>query len=452
MPRDTNGIAKQPPSTRAVPLQPMKSADYNAVVDDLYNLQNEARPIAAGGTGQTDLHLPADKLGIRDAADPTKVVVFDVSPLGTGKTVVLSAPANDGAIALQADAARARLRTRAVNGAFQIAQENGYAVGTVNGYRPADNWWWYFGASGAAASVQRVQARSLNGSTEQLEHKTITAKTVLAANDNAAITTAIEGVNFADLEWGTPRAKALLVDFEMSAPAGTYSLHVSTMSANRNYATPFVVAADEAGLPIRRTVRIPGDTGGIWETGAAAAVVVDFVLAAGPSLTGATNTWGTAGTLAVAGQKNILDTAGATVRIADVGLYADNDNTGIAPKWQAPSLEETERWCLRYYWKIAGAAYVGICNGLFFNASSWTGIFTFPVTMRTAPQVAVSAQNGFETSGAAILQTTAMGVANPSNQNIRVQATVAGATAGQGAFLRFGASGGWLSFHARLLG
>lgn len=347
---------------------------------------------------------------------------------------------------------RARLRNRAVNPAFQMAQENGITLGTVNGYRPADNWWWYFVGSGGAASIQRVQARSLNGSLDQLEHKTVTAKPTLAANDNVILSTALEGSNVADFEWGTAKAKAMLVDFEVSAPAGTYSVHVSNLISNRNYITPFVVAANENGVPVRKTVKVPGDVNGTWDTGNAAAMVVDFVLAAGPSLVSTPNTWAAQVAMAGPGQKNILDTAGATVRIADVAIYPDLDGSGLVPRWEAPDLAETERWCHRYYWKLAGGPFVNLCNGMYFNSASWTGVFTFPVTMRAAPAVSVSAQNAFEAAGAAVFATTAMGVANPGTQTIRVQATVAGATAGQGAFLRFGSGGGWIAFSSRLLG
>lgn len=51
MPLNGGGTASRVPGTSAAPNQTIKSADYNAEMDDVYNILNTARPIAYGGTG-----------------------------------------------------------------------------------------------------------------------------------------------------------------------------------------------------------------------------------------------------------------------------------------------------------------------------------------------------------------------------------------------------------------
>ena len=51
MPRNGSGVMSKPSGTTAVPGTPIESAKFNAVVDDLIQDANFARPMTAGGTG-----------------------------------------------------------------------------------------------------------------------------------------------------------------------------------------------------------------------------------------------------------------------------------------------------------------------------------------------------------------------------------------------------------------
>ncbi len=80
MPR-TGGIYTAPAGTKGVPNTTIQSAPYNALIDDLVQDANAARPITAGGTGATNATDARTNLGALASADlltaPTKAVPVD---------------------------------------------------------------------------------------------------------------------------------------------------------------------------------------------------------------------------------------------------------------------------------------------------------------------------------------------------------------------------------------
>lgn len=93
MPR-TNGVYSPPAGTKGVPDTTIRSAPYNALVDDLTADANAARPITAGGTGATNATSARQNLGALASADilnaPTKTTPVDADG------VVITDSADDG--------------------------------------------------------------------------------------------------------------------------------------------------------------------------------------------------------------------------------------------------------------------------------------------------------------------------------------------------------------------
>lgn len=82
MPRNGSGVASKPAGTTAVTGTTIESAKFNSVVDDLYDLQNEARPIVVGGTGATTAAGARTNLGAQAAvkgADIASASTVDLS-------------------------------------------------------------------------------------------------------------------------------------------------------------------------------------------------------------------------------------------------------------------------------------------------------------------------------------------------------------------------------------
>ncbi|WP_273794152.1 hypothetical protein [Brucella intermedia] len=93
MPR-TNGVYTPPAGTKAAPNTTIRSAPYNALVDDLTADANAARPITAGGTGATNATKARENLGAIASADILAAPLKE-TPV-EGDTLVLLDSEDDG--------------------------------------------------------------------------------------------------------------------------------------------------------------------------------------------------------------------------------------------------------------------------------------------------------------------------------------------------------------------
>lgn len=88
MPMNGGGTSSRVPGTTAVPNQTIKSADYNAEIDDLYNILNTVRPLVYGGTGAATAVGAIDNLSTK-GADIASATTTDLSA-ATGDYVVVT--------------------------------------------------------------------------------------------------------------------------------------------------------------------------------------------------------------------------------------------------------------------------------------------------------------------------------------------------------------------------
>jgi hypothetical protein len=93
--------------------------------------------------------------------------------------------------------------------------------------------------------------------------------------------------------------------------------------------------------------------------------------------------------------------------------------------------------CQRYYWKVVpdGGSICGFGSGQFANSTTVNIIFSYPVSMRTAPTMAYGGTYNINGAGSAYAVSAITGYT--SSTYGRADFTVSGATAGQGA-------AGWL--------
>jgi hypothetical protein len=266
---------------------------------------------------------------------------------------------------------------RIVNGAMQHSQEWGTGGSSASGSYPADQWQHYV-VGPVVASVQATNALTPFGTGTSLASNVTTAKPSLAAGDYFYYRQPIEGYRVADLQFGTPSAKPVVLRFNAySAAAATYTARVLNGDGSRGYMSPFTVPAAQWTTIVKA---IPGDTAGTWAKTNAAGMLIDFAFAAGSTYTGGTaNAWQASPLVALPGTSNGVAVTGFNFQISDVGLYADPNNTGLPPPWVTPDYASELAACKRY-WHLIQIDMLGTAAA----ANHYLGAtYPFPVAMRT---------------------------------------------------------------------
>jgi len=246
----------------------------------------------------------------------------------------------------------AETRSRIVNGAMQISQENGNTTSTVSAFYGADQWLATFATTGTV-STGRAQAVTPNGSRNRYQVYVSAADASLAAGEYLFLQTNIEGIRLADFQWGSAAAKQAILRFGWKSPAGTYSISINNGSANRSYIANFTISAGQANTDTTQTFIIPGDVTGTWPSDTSRGMIIYFTMATGTTLQGVAG-WQAGNLIGTASNTNGLATLGNTFELYDVGLYLDPLATGIAPPWTMPDEAQELAACMRYWQKLTG--------------------------------------------------------------------------------------------------
>ena len=246
----------------------------------------------------------------------------------------------------------AQARNRLVNPAMQISQENGNAASAASSYYPADQFMTFFVTTGAIGS-DRYPAVTPNGSKYRLRVNVNTADASLAAGESAMVLTRIEGVRVADFGYGTAAARQAILRFGfLSTVAGTFAISLRNSAYNRSYVALFTITAGQVNTDTTQTFVIPGDVTGTWLTDTGVGIEVNIVLAAGSTYQGAGG-WQAGYFFGTSAMTNNL-AATASFQIFDVGLYLDDQNTGVPPPWVMPDEADELGACERYWQKSVG--------------------------------------------------------------------------------------------------
>jgi len=270
-------------------------------------------------------------------------------------------------------------KNRLINGNMTISQRNGTSAVTIDG--------------GASYTLDRYLCQdNTDGSYTVAQSSTaptgfINSLLVTITGTDSSLTTTqfgrivqrIEGLNIADLGWGTASAKTVTLSFWVrSSVTGTFSGTLVNDSGNRVYA--FTYTINSANTFEYKTITIAGDTSGTWLTTNGTGIELNLSIGAGPDRTVAAGSWGTSLAYAATGQTNLFATNGATFYLTGCQLEVGSTATSFDYRPYTTELQ----LCQRYYQQTGG-------NGApFGNASAYSSTFAianifFPVTMRTKP-------------------------------------------------------------------
>jgi hypothetical protein len=274
-----------------------------------------------------------------------------------------------------------------VNPNHAISQEYGSTAVAAN-FMAADQW--LHNANLVGATLGRIASVTPKGSANRLRFTVNTAKASLAASDYVLFDHRLEGTRIAPLRWGSANAVPAVVRLTIKASVvGNYSFHIRNVASTRQFHKLLPVYM--ANVDTEIVFSIPAETSGVWASDTAPGAYIYMGLAVGTTYIAPSNdVWLTSGTnyLGANGMSNGMATLSSTHDFSDFGLYADPDNTGLPPKWQAPDELANMTDCLRYWYPLRsarGASDSAVLGGRL--------AAQHPVTMRVNPTLAVAAGN-----------------------------------------------------------
>jgi hypothetical protein len=266
-------------------------------------------------------------------------------------------------------------RNRIINGAMVIDQRNAGAsvTQTTSNLYGIDR----FQSVGSVTSKFTFQ-QSSTAPTGFINSTLITssATTSVGSSDFYLYGQLVEGLNMADLAWGTASAATVTISFWVrSSLTGTFGGSVQNSDNSRNY--PFSYTISAANTWEQKSVTIAGDTSGTWLTTNGIGMKVRWSMGAGSTVSGTAGAW--SGTLyySATGATSVVGTSGATFYITGVQL----ERGSTASSFEYRSYGAELALCQRYYQKLAGGTVVG-------SGATDIGLsIPFTLPMRSAPSV-----------------------------------------------------------------
>jgi hypothetical protein len=300
-------------------------------------------------------------------------------------------------------------KNRLINSAMVIDQRNAGASFTpaLGASYGLDRYRYYLTQSSKLTSQQSSTAPA--GFINSLLVTSSSAYSVLST-DIFQVSQPIEGLNMADLAWGTASASTVTLSFWVrSSLTGTFGGSIGNSSGGRSYV--FSYAINSANTWEQKSITIAGDTTGTWLTTNGVGAYVNFGLGVGSSNSNTAGAWYGAAYNSATGATSVVGTNTATFYIT--GIQLEKGSTATSFDYRPYGTELA--LCQRYYTKLqATTNYTSWGTGLINAANSIQGcVVRLPVTMRTTPVISYSNIRAYGPSGSAAVFTSISSFCGP---------------------------------------
>jgi hypothetical protein len=346
--------------------------------------------LAAGSVGTTQLADTAVTNGklAADGFDASKFTTGTLPIARVADGAVTTAKLADGSVTpakLPNAGAELGMRNRIINGDMRIDQRNAGASVTPSADSTFTLDRWIVRNAGGTGRFSIVRSSTSAANFPNSALLTVTTTAVPSSNEFYSLEQIIEGYNISDFGWGTANAKDITISFQVrSSLTGTYCVVVRNSTAERSFVSEFTI--NSANTFETKTITVPGETSGTWNTTNNAGLLLDFCLGVASSREGTAGSWQTTNIVGTSNQVDWINTSGATFYITGVQLEVGSVATPFERRPYGTELS----LCQRYFVKIAGGASDQIIGNAYYNTSTNVGsVIKFPTTMRSAPTVTV---------------------------------------------------------------
>ena len=304
---------------------------------------------------------------------------------------------------LQTTAQYYGFKNRIINGAMVIDQRNygaSVTVGTTAVYS-VDRWQALSGGVASKFSIQQ-NAGSVTLPVGFINYLGCTSLSAYSVNtgDTFNIRQSVEGLNIADLGWGTANAKTVTLSFQVySSLTGTFGGSLKNSDASRTY--PFSYTISSANTWTTISITIVGDTTGTWLTTNGIGISVNFSIGSGSTYSGTAGSWSSSNYNSATGATSVVGTNGATFYITGVQLEAGSTATSFDYRPYGTELALCQRYFEKSYSQSQAAptAIAGSAGSNTLTVGSQTygggsganqqvlGIISYAVVKRASPTV-----------------------------------------------------------------
>jgi len=321
------------------------------------------------------------------------------------------------------------LRNRIINGDMRIDQRNaGTEVNpAVNGTYYPDRW----RAATSAASKFKIgqNAGAVTPPTGFINYLGLTSLSAytVGASEVFGVIQVIEGLNVADLGWGTASAATVTLSFWVrSSLTGTFGGSLRNDGSTRSY--PFTYTISVANTWEQKTVTIAGDTSGTWLTNNGIGINLTLSIGSGSTLSTTAGAWAAGNYTSATGATSVVGTNGATWYVTGVQLEVGTVATPFERQLYNAQLAQCQRYYLRETHTVASSILHTYGYGFSFNTTQFEFSYAFPVEMRSPPTFGSSAAATFalRAAGNAISLVAGYG---PTTRSILIYVSNTAATA-----------------------
>jgi hypothetical protein len=248
-----------------------------------------------------------------------------------------------------------------VNGAMEVAQENGIAAVTLTATSTLQFKYLLDGVMAGfrgtfVAAGQQVTAPSGMPAAKALKITVTTAQASLGVNDELSMLLPVEGTRISRLLSGTSLASAQSLGFWFSAHrTGTYSGAVMNGAKTRSCPFSFTVSAADTPqwVSLSGASAIPADTAGTWTNDNTVGMVVSICLAGGASRLGTAGAWTTTTSPGFSGATGSINGVAATSDVFHISNVIALAGIELPPSDRAPlimrSFDQELGLCQRYF-------------------------------------------------------------------------------------------------------